>query len=148
MVLASTRRMRLSLLVILHLERLGQRVGAPRRATRSVRPRREVFLHQHGRDGQDVADVVEALAGIVGGEVLFGAELDAQQVANGVGVLVAVQAVRHYAAGIGLGIAVERSNSPWTYLTSVSISASDRGMPLGGISPLRTFSRIRSQPSR
>ena len=44
----------------------------------------QVLLHQHRRDGQDVADVVEAVAGIVGREILVGAEVDAEQVADGV----------------------------------------------------------------
>src|SRR5262249_47336593 len=51
----------------------------------------EVSLHEHRRYGEHVADVVEAVAGIVGGEIFLGAELHAEQVANGVGVLVAIE---------------------------------------------------------
>ena len=46
----------------------------------------QVLLHQGVGDGEDVADVVEAVAGIVGGELFGGAEIDAEQVADGVGV--------------------------------------------------------------
>ena len=90
---------------VFHREGFGQGIGR-HRARGDPLGGRQVLLHEHGRDGQDVADVVEALAGIVGGEVLLRAKLHAQQVAYGVGVLVPVQAVGRDPAGVGLGIAV------------------------------------------
>ena len=45
-------------------------------------------------------------AGVVGGEFFFGAEVDAEEVADGVGVFVAIQAVRDDAAGVGLHVPV------------------------------------------
>ena len=54
----------------------------------------------------DVADVVEAVAGVVGREILLGAEIDAEQVANGIRVLVAIQPAGGHAAGIGLDVPV------------------------------------------
>ena len=95
----------LILIGIFHGDRFGQRVGRDR-ARGDPLGRRHVLLHEHGRDGQDVADVVEALAGIVGGEVFLRAELHVQQVANGVGVLSAVQAVGRDPARVGFGVAV------------------------------------------
>ena len=84
-----------------------------------------VLLHQDGRDGQHVADVVEAVAGVVGGEIFFGAELDAEQVADGVGVFGAIQAAGGDAAGVRLHVAVMRSNSACTIF--------DEGVDLRGV---------------
>ena len=51
--------------VIFEFERLlRQRIG-PNGARRNALGRRQVFLHQNGRNGEHVADVVEAMAGIV-----------------------------------------------------------------------------------
>src|SRR5205807_1539305 len=60
----------------------------------------EVLLHQERRHGEDVADVVEAVADVVGGEVVGGLEIDGQEVADGVVVLGAVEAADGDAAGI------------------------------------------------
>ena len=61
---------------------------------------------QHRRERQHVADVVEAVADVVGGEVLGGLEIDADEVADGVVVLGAVEPADGDAAGVGLGVAV------------------------------------------
>ena len=66
----------------------------------------QVLLHQGGGDGEDVADVVEAVAGIVGGELFGGAEIDAEQVADGVGIFVAIEAMGDGAAGVGLLVVI------------------------------------------
>ena len=84
---------------------LGQRVTADG-AGGDLLGRREVLLHQCRRNSEDIADVVEAVAGIVGGELFGGAEIDAQQVADGVGIFVAIEAMGHGAAGIGLLVLV------------------------------------------
>ena len=89
----------------LDFQGLGQRVGADG-ACGDPAGGGEIAIHQRGRDGEDVADVVEAVAEIVGGEALFGAEFDGQQIADGVGVLAAVEAAGGDAAGIGLEVAV------------------------------------------
>ena len=68
-----------------------------------------VFLEQHGRQRQRVADVVEAVAGIVGGKIIGGLELHADEIADGVVVLGAVQAANRDAARIGLR-AIHREN--------------------------------------
>ena len=56
---------------------LRQRIGANCAGRDGLR-RVHVLLHQHGRDGQNAADVVEAVAGIVGREIFLGAKVDAQ----------------------------------------------------------------------
>ena len=62
----------------------------------------QVFLHQHWRDGQDIADVVEAVARIVGRKVLVGAKLDGEEIADRVRVLRPVQTPRGDPPRIGL----------------------------------------------
>src|SRR6185312_15703529 len=64
---------------------------------------REILLHQGGGNSKDVADIVEAVTRIVGGELFGGAIGHAQQVANGVGVLYPVQAMRGHAAWVDRG---------------------------------------------
>ncbi len=59
-----------------------------------------VTLDQHRRKREHVADVVEAVAGIVGGELGAGLDVERQQVANGVAVFGAIQAVNGGTAGI------------------------------------------------
>ena len=95
----------LVLVGVLGFERLGQRVGGDG-AGGDPAGGGEVAIHQHRRDGEHVADVVEAVAEIVGGKALLGAEFDGQQIADGVGVLAAVEAAGGDAAGIGLEVAV------------------------------------------
>src|SRR5207237_1374100 len=60
----------------------------------------QVSVHQDWRDGEHVADVVEAVAGIVRGEVLFRAERNAQEITNGVAVFAAIEPVRRDPARI------------------------------------------------
>ena len=79
---------------------LGQRIGA-HGARSDGFGRIQVLFHQQRRDGQDVGDIVEAVAGIVGGEILVGAEIDRQQIADGVAVFVAIEPLGDHAAGIG-----------------------------------------------
>ena len=64
--------------------------------------RLKILLGKRGRDGEDVADVIEAVTGIVGRKFFGGAEIDAKQVADRIRVFVTVQAVGDRAAGIGL----------------------------------------------
>ena len=63
----------------------------------------DVFLHQQRRDREHVADVVEAVAGVVGGEDVLGVEFHAEQVVNRVLVFGAVQPADGHAAGVGAG---------------------------------------------
>src|SRR5262249_9703210 len=51
----------------------------------------EVLLHEQRRQRQHVGDVVEAVADVVGGEVLGGVEIYADEVADGVVVFGAVE---------------------------------------------------------
>ena len=62
-----------------------------------------VFLEQDRREGEDVADVVEAVAGIVGGKIIGGLELHADEVADAVVVFGAVEAADGDAARVGIG---------------------------------------------
>ena len=49
--------------------------------------RGQVFLDQEGRQGQDVADVIEPVADVVRREIVRRLKLDADEVANGIVVL-------------------------------------------------------------
>ena len=69
MVLRSTRRIFAVAREIADLERLRRDLGGDRPAGDAL-SRRQVALHQQRRHGQHVADVVEAVAGVVGGEIL------------------------------------------------------------------------------
>src|SRR4030095_14015704 len=63
--------------------------------------RAHVFLHEHRGEREHVADVVEAIARIIGGKFICRAGGDAQQVVDGVVVFGAVQPARGDAARIG-----------------------------------------------
>ena len=66
---------------------------------------REVAFHQHRRDRQNVADIVKAVAGIVGGQQRGDVDrtgIDRQQFPHRVRVLGAVEAMERGASGIGL----------------------------------------------
>ena len=74
---------------------------------------REVALQQHRRDREHVADIVEAVAGIIGGKQrgeVHRAGVHRDQVADGVGIFGAVEAMDGRPAGIELGCggAIER----------------------------------------
>ena len=86
---------------VLDLNRLGQGFGR-HRPLGDASGGRQILFHQHRRDSQDVADVVEPVAGIVRGKVAVGAKLDRQQIPNRVGVLGAVEPPGRDASGVGL----------------------------------------------
>jgi hypothetical protein len=65
-----------------------------------------IIFHQHRRNGQDVRDVVETVARVVGGEIFFGAEIHGQQIANGVRIFAAVEAARRDVPRIRFDVAV------------------------------------------
>ena len=79
-----------------------------------LRRRDHVALEQARGEGQHVANVVKAVAGIVGGQVLASIDLKCQQVADGVGVFGAVQPVDDRPTGVGRqpGGVVERRFEP------------------------------------
>ena len=62
----------------------------------------EVALEQERRNRQHIADVVEAVARIVGGKFQFRIHLDAGEVADGVAVLDPVEPAQRHATWIGL----------------------------------------------
>ena len=62
--------------------------------------RRDILLHEHGRHGERVADVVEAEARVVRREFMIGVVVDAEQVVHRVAVLHAVQPPHRHAARI------------------------------------------------
>lgn len=78
----------------------------------------QVLLHQQRREREHVADVVEPVAHVVGGEIGGGVELDPQQVADGVGIFRTVQTPDRHPARIGgagrVGLA-ERGFEPGVY---------------------------------
>lgn len=68
----------------------------------------QVFLHEERREGEDIADVIEAVSGIVGGKGVGGVEVDAGEVSDSVLVFGAVEAPDGDATGIGvIGIDLE-----------------------------------------
>jgi len=62
----------------------------------------EVLFEQERRQREDVADVVEAIADVVGGEVVGGLHLHAEQIAHGVVVLDAIEPPQREPAGVAL----------------------------------------------
>ena len=62
---------------------------------------REIALEQHGRQAQHIGDVVEAGARIIGRQQRSRVDLEGQQVADGVGVLGAVQTMDQRTARLG-----------------------------------------------
>ncbi len=85
---------------VLDLDRFRQRLGRDRAGGNPLRCV-HVGLHQHRGDREDLADVVEAFAGVVGRERPIGAEVDGQQIANRVGVLGAVEPSRDDTPRVG-----------------------------------------------
>jgi hypothetical protein len=83
------------------------RWGAVERGARDLFGRRDILLHQRWRHREDVADIVEAVAAVVGREVGGRLEVHAQEVTDGIVVLRAIEATRGDAARIGLGLAVQ-----------------------------------------
>src|SRR6266478_611667 len=53
----------------------------------------QIVFHQHWRNSEHLTDVVEAVTGIFSRKILVGPKIHTQQIADGVGVLVAVQPV-------------------------------------------------------
>ena len=83
---------RIALRVVDFLDRLLRQV-ADREPAHFVR-RRHVAVEQRGRGRQHRGDVVEAVAGIVDRQPLARSHVDAQQIADGIAVLRAVEAMR------------------------------------------------------
>ena len=109
---------------------LGDRLG-----------RGQVFLHEDRRQGQDVADVVEAVADVVGGEVVGRPEVDADQVADGVVVLDPVEPPDRHAARVDVLAAIGLGQLGLDPAPSVSTaSRGGWGRSSGGIRPDSTFS--------
>ena len=78
----------------------GERLAEDGDAREALR-RGDVLLHQQRRDRQHVADVVEAVARVVDGELVGGAAVDAEQAADRVVVLDPVEPSGGHAARIG-----------------------------------------------
>jgi hypothetical protein len=72
-----------------HDRRLGDLLGGD-----------QVLVHQQRRDRQNIADVVEAVADVVGREVVGGPQVEAREVTDGVVVLFAVEAAHGHAARV------------------------------------------------
>src|SRR4029077_11297486 len=64
------------------------------------RCRSHVLLRQERREGENVADVVEAVADVVRREFLISVEIDAEKIADGVAVFDAVEAAQSHAARV------------------------------------------------
>jgi hypothetical protein len=65
--------------------------------------RHQVFLEQQGRNGEHVADVIEPVACVIGRELDLAVEINAEQVADGVAILDAVQSPGGDAARVRIG---------------------------------------------
>ena len=83
---------------------------AEHRRTRDDARRVDVFLHQHRRQRQHVADVVEAVPRVVYRELVGGPQRHAEQIANRVVVFGAVEAPRRHASRIGCRAVRTRGN--------------------------------------
>ena len=86
--------------------RLGRSIGHNRLAGDPL-SRGQIFLHQDRREREHIADVVEAVAGIVGRKIGCGLEVHTQQIADGVVIFDAIEAPGGDAAGVGLHVAIQ-----------------------------------------
>ena len=95
----------------------------------------QVFLHQQRREREHVADVVEPVAHVVGGEIGGGVELDAQQVANGIGVLGTVETPDRHPPRIGASRPgrLDRGSASSQAVTASYSSSLGRRLSSGGI---------------
>ena len=100
--------------------------------------RGQVALDQRRRDGEDLGDVVEAFLLVIGRQQGVDVDLEAEDVADGVGVLGAVETVDGRTAGIGVlqARAVELGLEPFDELV---------GRGGGGTRPARGRHGIRAQ---
>ena len=90
------------------LERLGG-IGGGQRCGGDSLGRGEILFDEQRRDGEDVADVVEAMADIVGWKIFGGSEFDTEQIANRIVVFDAVESADGDSARIERGgvVAIE-----------------------------------------
>ena len=148
MVLKSTRRILLSLKCELDFQRLGQRVGG-HGACGDPAGSGEIAIHQRRRDGEDIADVIEAVAKIVGGKAVFGAEFDGEEIAYGVGVLAARLRRRAVTRpGSGFSVTVGLHRTPPAGTGGRNPSARDAAYLWEASRRARILRTMMSQPSR
>ena len=137
-------------LVLPHAEHLAdrRRLRIAERQRADPLGRRQVALEQHRRDAQHVGVVVEPAARIVGRQHRRDVDVEREQIAHGVRVLGAIQAMGQRTAGIRIARARRRSS-----VARARRRAPSRGRrqaaaaPAGGIMPARTFRMTFSQTS-
>ena len=83
--------------------RHGRRGRIAHRERRDLRRRGQILLEQRGRYAQDVGDVVETVALVVGRQELGRIDVEREQIAHGVAVLGSIQAMDGGGAGIRRG---------------------------------------------
>ena len=86
-------------------QRRVERRRPEEREARDPLGRGDVLLHQRGRERQHVADVVEAVAGVVLGKVVGRPDVHAEQVPDRVVVFGAIEAASRHTARIGRRLA-------------------------------------------
>ena len=125
---------------VVGLDRRARQRPAQRLARDFLRGR-HVPIEQCRRNRQHIGDVVEpVLIGIVGGQQRADVDLDAEEIADGVRVLGAVQAVHRRTAGIHVRRRPrDRAPIPVRVTNATAAAASGRGRPAGGIEPVRSF---------
>ena len=84
-----------------HRARPARRVGSPTASAGDLARRRQVLFEQRRRHLQHVRDVVEPVRLVVGRQESGRVDLEREQIADRVGVLGAVQAVKRRPAGVG-----------------------------------------------
>ena len=82
------------------------------RGPRNPIRRCHVFFHQQRRERENVADVVEAVPGVVGGKVVGSTKVDAQKVADRIVVFGAVEAAGGDAARVGCEVLFRHPQMP------------------------------------
>ena len=119
---------------------LGRRLPVADRHAGDARRRRRVRLEQRRRDRQRPGDVVEAVGRIVGRQQRGGVDLQVEQIADGVGVLGAVQSMQDDRAR-SRSVRRRRDRSPpRASRAAPRIPASGgRGMSGGGMTPARSL---------
>ena len=134
---------------VLVLRKVGARAidragGADRRIAHrqpaDIPRSRHVAFEQRRRSFQDVRNVVETVAFVVGRQQGRGIDIERKQIANRVGVFGSIQAMERGVPGIGMR---SRPRCRWRFRAKQprrsSVALSGRGMPCGGIASTRTF---------
>ena len=128
---------------------IGERRRRAHREPADLLRRGQIPLHERRRHLQHAGDVVEPIARVVGGKQRVDVDVEIEQIANDVPVFGAIQAMERLGSSrVGMGRrGASRAPTRPSSRSASCVAASGRGLPAGGIRPVRTFRTTRSQTS-